>query len=73
MYVFLLLTIFTYLLPAEFTGTNCEVPVLECDASPCNNNALCLMEEGLPVCYCVPDYHGEHCEDQYDECQLGPR
>lgn len=31
------------------------------------------MEEGAPVCYCVPDYHGERCELQYDECQLGPR
>lgn len=31
------------------------------------------MEEGLPVCYCVPDFHGENCADQYDECQLGPR
>lgn len=31
------------------------------------------MEEGMPVCYCVPDFHGERCELQYDECQLGPR
>lgn len=68
--------LFLMLLPThstEFTGTNCEEPVLECDDSPCHNDALCLMEEGLPVCYCVPDFHGEHCEDQYDECQLGPR
>lgn len=43
-----------------------------CDDSPCSNNALCLMEEGLPVCYCVPDYHGEKCEFQYDECQIMP-
>lgn len=28
---------------------------------------------GVPTCYCVPDYHGEKCEFQYDECQLGPR
>lgn len=25
------------------------------------------------VCYCVPDFHGEKCEYQYDECQIGPR
>ncbi|XP_073821482.1 protein eyes shut-like [Musca autumnalis] len=37
------------------------------------NNALCLMEEGVPMCYCLPDYHVEKCEYQYDECQLGPR
>lgn len=56
-----------------FTGTNCEEEILKCDHSPCQNRALCLMEEGAPVCYCVPDYHGERCELQYDECQLGPR
>lgn len=27
----------------------------------------------LRVCYCVPDFHGEKCEYQYDECQIGPR
>uniref|UniRef100_A0A1B0F026 EGF-like domain-containing protein n=1 Tax=Lutzomyia longipalpis TaxID=7200 RepID=A0A1B0F026_LUTLO len=30
------------------------------------------MEDGQPVCYCVPDFHGEKCENQYDECLLGP-
>lgn len=33
-------------------------------------SSLCLMEGGYPVCYCVPDYHGEKCEYQYDECKL---
>lgn len=56
-----------------FTGINCEEAVLLCEDSPCYNNALCLMEEEQPVCYCVPDYHGEKCELQYDECKLGPR
>lgn len=56
-----------------YTGTNCEEEILICADNPCQNNALCLMEEGVPTCYCVPDYHGEKCEYQYDECQLGPR
>lgn len=21
-----------------------------------------------PVCYCVPDFHGKFCEEQYNEC-----
>uniref|UniRef100_A0AAG5DCS2 EGF-like domain-containing protein n=1 Tax=Anopheles atroparvus TaxID=41427 RepID=A0AAG5DCS2_ANOAO len=42
-----------------------------CADSPCANQALCLMEEQSPTCYCVPDFHGERCELQYDECQLG--
>lgn len=58
--------------PTGYTGTNCEEEIQVCDDSPCSNNALCLMEEGLPVCYCVPDYHGEKCEFQYDECQIMP-
>lgn len=53
-----------------FTGANCEEEVQQCEDSPCSNGALCLMEEGAPVCYCVPDYHGERCEARYDECQL---
>lgn len=31
------------------------------------------MEFGYPRCYCVPDFHGEKCDQKYDECQLGPR
>lgn len=55
---------------AEYTGENCEEKILFCDDSPCQNNALCLMEVGTPVCYCVPDFHGEKCEHKYDECEL---
>lgn len=56
-----------------FTGKNCEEVVRICEDDPCKNGALCLTEEGRPVCYCVPDYHGDLCQYQYDECQLGPR
>ncbi|KAJ8974428.1 hypothetical protein NQ317_019280 [Molorchus minor] len=41
--------------------------------NPCKNAALCLLEDDQSVCYCVPDFHGELCQFQYDECQLGPR
>lgn len=56
-----------------FTGPNCEEVVKMCNENPCKNNALCLVEDGHHVCYCVPDYHGLYCQFQYDECQLGPR
>lgn len=32
-----------------------------------------MMEDTIKVCYCVPDFHGEKCQFQYDECLLGPR
>jgi hypothetical protein len=57
----------------EYTGKNCEMKLHHCVTSPCENDALCLMEDGVRVCYCVPDYHGDRCQFQYDECQLGPR
>lgn len=56
-----------------FTGHNCEETILMCEDSPCENDALCLMENNQINCYCVPDYHGDRCQYQYDECQLGPR
>jgi EYS protein len=56
-----------------YTGKNCEVKLHQCDTVSCENNALCLIEDGVTVCYCVPDYHGDRCQFQYDECQLGPR
>lgn len=43
-----------------------------CESNPCKNDALCLEEDDTSVCYCVPDYHGDRCQYQYDECQLGP-
>jgi len=39
---------------------------------PCKNGALCLIEDWVSVCYCVPDFHGDRCQFQYDECLLGP-
>ena len=30
--------------------------------SPCLNDALCLVEGEGYRCYCVPDYHGPHCQ-----------
>lgn len=54
-------------------GKNCEEEMQICESNNCKNNALCLLEDGDPVCYCVPDFHGELCQYQYDECQLGAR
>lgn len=61
----------TYVL--GYTGKSCEVQIEFCDENSCSNNAICVVEDGARVCYCVPDYHGERCELQYDECLLGPR
>ncbi|KAG5871345.1 hypothetical protein JTB14_008042 [Gonioctena quinquepunctata] len=52
---------------------DCEEVMQICVQNSCNNGALCLIEEGRSICYCVPDFHGDLCQFQYDECQLGPR
>lgn len=30
---------------------------------------MCLLEDNQPVCYCVPDYHGQLCELRYNDCE----
>lgn len=57
---------------AGFTGKDCDMVLSMCPANPCENDALCLSEDDTSVCYCVPDYHGDKCQFQYDECLLGP-
>lgn len=42
---------------------------MPCDENPCQNGAVCLLEDDRPVCYCVPDYHGALCELKYDDCE----
>ena len=51
-----------------YTGRQCETKLQICDENPCKNGAFCLQEDGIPVCYCVPDFHGKLCEERYDEC-----
>lgn len=52
-----------------FTGKSCETKLETCLDNPCLNAALCLVEGGNKVCYCVPDFHGKLCEQRYDECE----
>lgn len=52
-----------------FTGKNCDKAVVPCKENPCQNGAICLLEDDRPVCYCVPDYHGALCELRYDDCE----
>lgn len=42
---------------------------MPCKENPCQNGAVCLLEDDHPVCYCVPDYHGALCELRYDDCE----
>ena len=59
-----------------FTGDRCQLELEKCDSNPCQNDALCFVpvedSEQTHHCYCVPDYHGPHCEFKYNDCFLPP-
>lgn len=62
--------ILSYIIFVEgFTGKDCDKTIVPCDENPCQNGAVCLLEDEHPVCYCVPDYHGALCELRYDDCE----
>lgn len=60
---------YTPIFTKGFTGKDCDRAVVPCDENPCQNGAVCLLEDEHPVCYCVPDYHGALCELKYDDCE----
>jgi hypothetical protein len=55
-----------------FTGERCELELSMCRENPCSNGAICIEEGNSSTCYCVPDFHGDLCQFQYDECLLPP-
>ena len=36
---------------------------------PCDNGGQCVSPD---QCQCGPGYSGSHCQEDVDECQLGP-
>ncbi|XP_059352322.1 protein eyes shut-like [Daphnia carinata] len=55
-----------------FTGRNCETALERCDDGLCGHQGICWLDgdDGQTSCYCRPDFHGVHCENQYNECLL---
>lgn len=40
-------------------GTECNVPVTECEVIDCNNQGICVAGK----CQCRAGYKGNHCEE----------
>ncbi len=54
-----------------WTGAHCDVPVNQCEGSPCDNGGTCTSDRpGQFSCTCLPGWTGRHCEDDVNECQL---
>ncbi|XP_052782904.1 delta-like protein D [Mya arenaria] len=61
----------TCLCPIHVTGSRCEHVLTRCRANPCVHGICVDRAEGYQ-CYCVPGYHGVHCELAYNECLSSP-
>ncbi|XP_069695931.1 protein crumbs isoform X4 [Periplaneta americana] len=61
---------FTCLCQEGFVGRLCSQAY--CIDEPCKNGAVCELTGIAPVCKCSPGYTGKFCEEDIDECAIGP-
>jgi protein crumbs len=62
---------FTCMCMEGFEGPNCNKPY--CQEQPCQNEGTCDLTRVTPVCRCHPGYMGKYCEEDVNECAVGPR
>ncbi|CAF0782126.1 unnamed protein product [Brachionus calyciflorus] len=62
-----------------FTGQYCNLRILGCLSSPCQNGGQCVdVQNGTYACLCAPEYTGANCEtkkqcvETYDYCSSLP-
>ncbi|XP_031786887.1 neurogenic locus protein delta [Nasonia vitripennis] len=67
---------------AGFTGTDCETPILDCQANPCLNQGTCMSTNETHAderhisrrykCACPAGWRGRHCEVSSRSCKDSP-
>ena len=62
----------TCLCQDDYGGSRCEIPVNECEASPCEHGGTCRQTELGPVCMCAPGWTGSYCGEDVNECAQPP-
>ncbi|XP_042584875.1 neurogenic locus notch homolog protein 1 isoform X1 [Cyprinus carpio] len=55
-----------------FGGANCEVNIDDCRNHRCQNGATCIVGVKTYNCQCPPEWTGQFCTDDVDECSLLP-
>ncbi|KRX92706.1 Delta-like protein 1 [Trichinella pseudospiralis] len=58
--------------PTGFSGTNCELRIETCLASPCRNGGTCKQSAGNYTCNCAAGFSGRHCQTSAKSCQEQP-
>ncbi|UJR29552.1 hypothetical protein I4U23_010769 [Adineta vaga] len=62
---------FVRLLFCVFIPLITSYPSNKCPSSYCSNDAVCVIKENEPICYCLPEWEGERCDlirqDNFDE------
>ncbi|KRX68081.1 Neurogenic locus protein delta, partial [Trichinella sp. T9] len=58
--------------PTGFSGTNCELRIETCLASPCRNGGTCKQSAGNYTCNCAAGFSGRHCQTSAKSCQEKP-
>nr|XP_032815029.1 neurogenic locus notch homolog protein 1-like isoform X2 [Petromyzon marinus] len=59
-------------LAAGFEGRDCDVNVDDCPGNRCDNGATCVDGVNTYNCQCSPQWTGQYCTEDVDECQLQP-
>ena len=54
------------------TGIICDVEIMECASSPCENNGTCNDLIGYCNFDCMPGYTGETCDIDINDCDPNP-
>uniref|UniRef100_A0A6I8QR56 Notch 3 n=1 Tax=Xenopus tropicalis TaxID=8364 RepID=A0A6I8QR56_XENTR len=55
-----------------FEGPNCEINVDDCPGHKCMNGGTCVDGVNTYNCQCAPEWTGQYCTEDVDECQLQP-
>ncbi|XP_043940374.1 neurogenic locus notch homolog protein 3 isoform X2 [Protopterus annectens] len=55
-----------------FEGQNCEINVDDCPGHKCMNGGTCVDGVNTYNCQCPPEWTGQFCTEDVDECHLQP-
>ncbi|XP_041912674.1 neurogenic locus notch homolog protein 1-like isoform X2 [Alosa sapidissima] len=53
-------------------GPNCEINIDDCPSYDCQNGGTCMDGVNTYNCQCPPEWTGQYCTDDVDECHLQP-